>query len=424
MNIPSNTQVKKAVFCSFALVLLYPLGIDLYLVGLPQIALSLGAQEAQLHSAFSLYLLGMVLSMSAGGFISDRLGRKPVALIGVTTFVIASYIAMGALSVESFLLARLLQGVGAGLAYVVTFAILRDILNDDRRAKVLSVVNGIICILPIMAPVMGHFILQQFEWPTLFATMLLLSLAIGLLVLLFLRETLGVVKSESVSLLGAKGRGEQGEQEGNGEKNKQTDSYHDFLSPYFLSRLVISAFNVAMILTFVNVSPFLIMDQLALSTGQYSSVMSSTALISMLAAFATPKLLARFGQNNMIVIAQSLLLLSAVILGAANMLGLAIGFYVVGFTLLCASFSFGFGVITSQALSPFARHAGLASAILGSCQIAFSAAYIGVCAWLGVSAMNMLLFVLLLAGVLGIVLVKKIDSKRIHMVSFQATSES
>ncbi len=53
--------MSRFLICSFALVLLYPAGIDMYLVGLPRIAADLNASEAQLHIAFSVYLAGWQL---------------------------------------------------------------------------------------------------------------------------------------------------------------------------------------------------------------------------------------------------------------------------------------------------------------------------------------------------------------------------
>ncbi|STS87231.1 transport protein [Klebsiella variicola] len=74
--------MTRFLLCSFALVLLYPSGIDMYLVGLPRIAQDLGASEAQLHIAFSVYLAGMASAMLFAGRIADRSGRKPVAIVG------------------------------------------------------------------------------------------------------------------------------------------------------------------------------------------------------------------------------------------------------------------------------------------------------------------------------------------------------
>ena len=64
--------MARFLICSFALVLLYPSGIDMYLVGLPRIAQDLGASEAQLHIAFSVYLAGMAAAMLFAGRIASR----------------------------------------------------------------------------------------------------------------------------------------------------------------------------------------------------------------------------------------------------------------------------------------------------------------------------------------------------------------
>ena len=80
--------MARFLICSFALVLLYPSGIDMYLVGLPRIAQDLGASEAQLHIAFSVYLAGMAAAMLFAGRIADKSGRKPVAIFGAVVFIL------------------------------------------------------------------------------------------------------------------------------------------------------------------------------------------------------------------------------------------------------------------------------------------------------------------------------------------------
>ncbi len=154
--------MSRFLICSFALVLLYPAGIDMYLVGLPRIAADLNASEAQLHIAFSVYLAGMAAAMLFAGKVADRSGRKPVAIPGAALFIIASVFCSLAETSALFLAGRFLQGLGAGCCYVVAFAILRDTLDDRRRAKVLSLLNGITCIIPVLAPVLGHLIMLKF----------------------------------------------------------------------------------------------------------------------------------------------------------------------------------------------------------------------------------------------------------------------
>lgn len=62
----------RFLLCRFSLVSLYPTAIDLYLVGLPQIAADLHANESQLHIAFSIYLAGMAATMLFAGKIADN----------------------------------------------------------------------------------------------------------------------------------------------------------------------------------------------------------------------------------------------------------------------------------------------------------------------------------------------------------------
>ncbi|MEL4400775.1 MdtL family multidrug efflux MFS transporter [Shewanella algae] len=371
--------MRYYLICAFALVLLYPLGIDLYLVGLPEIARTLNADEAQLHNAFSCYLAGMALAMLLGGHLADRLGRKPVALCGALIFVLSSIWAATTLSITAFLFARAGQGIGAGAAYLVTFAILRDVLDDQRRAKVLSMINGITCIVPVLAPVLGHLVLLYFPWPALFVLMALLAAA-ALFLCLGLQESLP-----------AKTAGE-------------LIACESLLCVTFVSRLLISCLAVTAILTFVNTSPMLLMEQLGLDSGGYASAMGGLALISMVMAFVSPWLIDSIGQQRMLQLSQLAFALAATVLLLAASLAAELWLYLLGIGFVCAGFSVGFGVTMSQALAPFAQRSALASSILGICQISWSGAFIAISAWFGLTASTMLILSLLIAALGSIIL--------------------
>ncbi|MDG2810091.1 MFS transporter, partial [Vibrio parahaemolyticus] len=187
-------NLPRYLICSFAFVLLYPTAIDLYLVALPQIANDLSASESQLHIAFSIYLAGLASTMIFVGRAADYFGRKPVAMCGAVIFALASMFAGSAETSDSFLIMRFFQGVGAACCYVVAFAILRDTLGEQKRAKVLSMLNGIICSIPVLAPVIGNLIMIKFPWPVLFTAMAMMGIAIGLIACFVLKETLPKTK--------------------------------------------------------------------------------------------------------------------------------------------------------------------------------------------------------------------------------------
>ncbi|EKL0985214.1 MFS transporter [Klebsiella aerogenes] len=380
--------MARFLICSFALVLLYPSGIDMYLVGLPRIAQDLGASEAQLHIAFSVYLAGMATAMLFAGRAADKSGRKPVAIFGAITFILASLLCSQAHNSTHFLIGRFIQGIGAGSCYVVAFAVLRDTLDERRRAKVLSLLNGITCIIPVLAPVLGHLIMLKYPWQSLFYTMTGMGIMVGLLSVFILRETRPTTHPQA-----------------DAQHNGAAES---LLNRFFLSRIVITTLSVTAILTYVNVSPVLMMEEMGFDRGTYSMAMALMAMVSMAVSFSTPFALTLFKPRTLMLTSQTLFLIAGVVLSLAasqpiTMLGLG---------MICAGFSVGFGVAMSQALGPFTLRAGVASSALGIAQVCGSSLWIWLAAIIGLSAMNMLIGILIACSIVSIVLILVVSPAR------------
>ncbi|EHR6474643.1 MFS transporter [Vibrio parahaemolyticus] len=378
-----QTNLSRYLMCSFAFVLLYPTAIDLYLVALPQIASDLSASESQLHIAFSIYLAGLASSMIFVGRAADYFGRKPVAMCGAVIFTLASMFAGSAETSDSFLIMRFFQGVGAACCYVVAFAILRDTLDEQKRAKVLSMLNGIICSIPVLAPVVGNLIMIKFPCPVLFTAMTMMGITIGLIACFVLKETLP--KKAKRPLL-----------------DVSEDANESLYNHLFISRVVYTSLGVAAILSYVNTSPMIVMDSIGFTRAEYSIAMALLAMVGMTTSFSVPFALSYFKQTTLMFAAQITTLLSAIVILAAHLNGDSSTLYMVGFTLISMGFSMGFGVAMSQALSQFSRKAGLASSMLGIGQISWSALYIWLMATLGVSAVMMLMIALVASGVIGL----------------------
>ncbi|MBG2801351.1 MFS transporter [Proteus sp. WDL240414] len=370
--------MTKYILFSFCLVLIYPLGVDLHLTGLTAIANDLDASEATLHQAFSIYLMGMVSSMLVAGWCSDNLGRKPIVLLGTVIFLLASFNAGISVTENNFLIARFFQGIGAGFCYVVTFAILRDTLAEKQRAKVLSMINGITCIIPVLAPVLGFLILLKFKWPVMFYAMAIYALLIFIYCFFGIKET----KPKQWA------------------KNKNnTITGESFLNSFFLSRLLISCLGMSVILTYVNISPIVIMQQMHYTTGQYSTAITLLSMVSMATSFMMPKILTKLRYETILYT------------GLSSFLGAVIFLFIgknsdprwffTSFSLCGAGFALLFGIIMSQALSPFSQRAGLASSILGISQLSFASLYIWTMGWLGISAINMLMVILSASCLIG-----------------------
>ncbi|HFD3587871.1 MFS transporter [Vibrio parahaemolyticus] len=378
-----QTNLSRYLMCSFAFVLLYPTAIDLYLVALPQIANDLSASESQLHIAFSIYLAGLASTMIFVGRAADYFGRKPVAMCGAVIFTLASMFGGSAETSDSFLIMRFFQGVGAACCYVVAFAILRDTLDEQKRAKVLSMLNGIICSIPVLAPVVGNLIMIKFPWPVLFTAMAMMGITIGLIACFVLKETLP--KKAKRPLL-----------------DVSEDTNESLYNHFFISRVAYTSLGVAAILSYVNTSPMIVMDSIGFTRAEYSIAMALLAMVGMTTSFSVPFALSYFKQTTLMFTAQITTLLSAIVILAAHLNGDSSTLYMVGFTLISMGFSMGFGVAMSQALSQFSRKAGLASSMLGIGQVSWSALYIWLMATLGVSAVMMLIIALVASGVIGL----------------------
>ncbi|TOK61409.1 multidrug transporter subunit MdtL [Vibrio parahaemolyticus] len=378
-----QTNLSRYLMCSFAFVLLYPTAIDLYLVALPQIANDLSASESQLHIAFSIYLAGLASTMIFVGRAADYFGRKPVAMCGAVIFTLASMFAGSAETSDSFLIMRFFQGVGAACCYVVAFAILRDTLDEQKRAKVLSMLNGIICSIPVLAPVIGNLIMIKFPWPVLFTAMAIMGVVIGLIACFVLKETLPK-KAKRPPL------------------DVSEDTNESLYNHFFISRVVYTSLGVAAILSYVNTSPMIVMDSIGFTRAEYSIAMALLAMVGMTTSFSVPFALSYFKQTTLMFAAQITTLLSAIVILAAHLNGDSSTLYMVGFTLISMGFSMGFGVAMSQALSQFSHKAGLASSMLGIGQVSWSALYIWLVATLGMSAVMMLVIALVASGVIGL----------------------
>lgn len=361
------------LLCSFLMIILYPVGIDLYLVAVSQIAQTLQASEAQIHTAFSIYLFGMAATVLLGGIIADRHGRRWVVLGGALIFVIASLVAANATGISQFYLGRFWQG--AGTLYIMTFTVLRDVLNQARLAMALSMINGVICVIPVLAPVLGYIILSRFDWRGIFVAMAMALVAAvsGLVNLLLLRET------------------RPARQQGG-----TTRPFALLRSSRFMLHSLLTSASVTAILVYVSVSPLILMQGLGFTTEQYAIVMMVMAGVSMSTSFLTPLLLRWQGKHRVLALSHLAYLLAACLLLGHWQLGGNIRLLLPGFALVCIGFSCGFGVAMGEALAECQHHAAFASALLCIMQISLSGLYIWLLGQLGVAPSGMLISALLL----------------------------
>lgn len=175
--------------------------IDAMLPALPEMGAALtpdNLNNAQL--IITSFVLGMGVGTLFTGPLSDAFGRKPVMIGGAIVYIAACFVAWQAQSLEVMLAARVVQGLGAAGPRVVAMALVRDLYSGPDMARILSFVMIIFALVPALAPTIGHYIVVFFDWPAIFLSFILFSLATTIWLLLRQPETLTPEKRRPLSM--------------------------------------------------------------------------------------------------------------------------------------------------------------------------------------------------------------------------------
>ncbi len=177
-----------------AMMSLAALSIDAILPGLPQIGHSLNhAESADLQLIIIMIFLGLGFGQLVLGTLSDSYGRKPIVYVGVVIFLLASVVCVMATSLEVMLVGRILQGVGLSAPRSVSTSIIRDLFVGDNMARIMSFISVFFILVPMIAPIMGQFVLDAYDWRAIFYFQMVFAI---LLIIWFARRQVETLPKE------------------------------------------------------------------------------------------------------------------------------------------------------------------------------------------------------------------------------------
>ncbi len=233
-----------------------PLSITLYAPALPTMVADLVTTEAMGKLTLSVYFGAFALAQLVCGPLSDRFGRKPVAMAFFALYVLGSFVAALAPSIEMLLLGRALQGVGVSAGVALSRAMVRDQFVGSESIRILTLINLILTVAPAVAPTLGSVLLLAGSWHLLFVVMAGFGMAIIAMLAWGARETQPVAAQTPLKpsrILANYGR---------------LLASAQFMAPALLLAIAFGGFY-----GFSALLPFVLLDDLGLTTFQFAMTM-------------------------------------------------------------------------------------------------------------------------------------------------------
>ena len=170
---PANAKIVLLTLIIVAAVANLPLAMAN--VALPSIGAAFDASQTQLNLVAVGYSLGLACSVLWLGALGDRYGRKLMLLLGVIVAMPAALLAAFAPSITILIIARLIGGFGAGMAYPTTLALIAALWTGAARTRSIAMWAAMGGAISSLGPLLSGFLLEHFEWPSVFLAVLPLA---------------------------------------------------------------------------------------------------------------------------------------------------------------------------------------------------------------------------------------------------------
>ncbi|MBD5787091.1 multidrug effflux MFS transporter [Cellulosimicrobium terreum] len=349
---PRSRSTVRWVLLLGALATLPALTVDMYLPSLPDVASELDASPALAQLTLSGMLLGGAVGQLVIGPLSDRFGRRLPVLVGLSLGVVTSVLCAVVPSIGALIALRVLQGFFNAASQVASIATIRDRFTGSDAARILSRLMLVIGVAPMLAPTIGSFVASQADWRAVFWVLAVLGLVLGVIVLRFMPET------------------HPPERRRPGGAASVLRGYGTLLRDrHFIALAVLPGLGMAVLMSYVVGSPFVLQEGYGLSHGQFAALFAVNGIGLVVSAQVNAALVRRVAPIRLLRAALvlqgvfGLAMVAVAITGAGGLLGLLLALWLVlsmqGLVPANAS---------ALALSRHGAMAGTAAAVIGAFQ--------------------------------------------------------
>lgn len=315
---------RGLIFFISVMVMFIPFSLDLYLPALPSMTEYFNTSSALVSLTLTAFFVFYAAGIIFFGPLSDKMGRKPVLILGIILYIVASIFCSISLSVYQLILSRIIQAFGAGSITAIATALVKDCFKGKAKDKVLAIVQAMSVIAPMIAPIVGALILKVAQWRQTFWVLI----GIGILTLitaLFFQETLpreerytGSVGGSLLRLVAV-------------SKNKSFSSF-----------LILTSFLSIPFMAYISMSSFIYVNFFHLDAQIYSYFFATNAAVTILGPYLYVRSIGKTTPKNFAKSCFGLSLISGLLL-------LTIG----GISPWLFLISFAFFTLVTGAIRPF-----------------------------------------------------------------------
>ena len=326
-----------------------PFATDMYTPAFPLVTTDLGTEASLIGLTLTAFFLGFGLGQLIGGPLSDQRGRRTPILVGGIICTLGAIGCALAPTVWFLIVARVIQGLGGGVAAAVARAVIVDVAHGDMLAKVMSVMQAIGGLAPMVAPVVGALVITVSSWRAVFWTLVGFGMLMVISAWRFIPETLPPERRHAGGL--------KKSMSGVGEVLR--------IRPFvgYMLTSVLSGFTM---MAYIANSSYVLQVMKGMDPIPFSLFFASTALSQVMLSVLNARLIGRFRPRALVAVGLS----SSVVAVAALSVGVLffdtpLVLTCAGFLVLMASAAFIFGNSGAMAAMRATHVAGSAAAVQG-----------------------------------------------------------
>ncbi|PSW03760.1 multidrug transporter EmrD [Photobacterium lipolyticum] len=344
-----SAKMAKLLFLIIILAAVGQMTQTMYVPAIPTMALDFAVKSSYLQAVMAAYLIPYGLSQFVYGPLSDRVGRRPVIIVGMVIFLVGTVVALFAPTFELFLLASFIQGAGTGCSGAMCRTVTRDCYDGAALHRANSLVSMGVIFSPLIAPVLGGYLSSMFDWTASYLFLLIFGAVVTVAMMAMFTETLPVE---------------------NRRYERVWVSYR-----YVLGNRRFQGYVLCLIATFAGIAVFeaaagVLLGSVLKLDPQTVSWLFVLPLPGYLAgAWLSASMVKRIGNTRVMNLGMLAIFAGALTILIPGMAGLVTVSSLIGGAFI---YFIGAGVLfpaaTTAAIQPFPQHAGTAGAVLGGLQ--------------------------------------------------------